>query len=97
MVFQSREEAARLLAVRLSVGYKNKNALVCAIPRGGVPMGRIIADAIGGELDVVLVRKIRHPSQRELAIGAIDERGNIFLSGYALGIEAEYLEAEKER
>jgi putative phosphoribosyl transferase len=97
MLFQSREHAARLLAVRLSAGYKNKKALVCAIPRGAVPMAKIIADAIGGELDVVLVRKIGHPSQPELAIGAIDERGNVFLSDYALGIEAEYLEAEKDR
>lgn len=97
MQFQSREHAARLLAVRLSADYKNKKALVCAIPRGAVPMAKVIADAIGGELDVVLVRKIGHPSQPELAIGAIDERGNVFLSDYASEIEAEYLEAEKKR
>jgi putative phosphoribosyl transferase len=76
---------------------KTKKALVCAIPHGAVPMARVIVDAIGGELDIVLVRKIGHPSQPELAIGAIDERGTVFLSGYALGIEAEYLEAGKER
>ncbi|HTN72149.1 MAG TPA: phosphoribosyltransferase family protein [Methylomirabilota bacterium] len=97
MLFENREHAARLLARRLSAHYKNKNALVLAIPRGAVPMAKIIADALGGELDVVLVRKLGHPAQPELAIGAIDEGGHAFLSDYALEIEAEYLEAERTR
>jgi putative phosphoribosyl transferase len=94
MVFQNREYAARLLARRLSA-YKNKNPLVLGIPRGAIRMAKIIADVLGGELDVVLVRKLRHPLQPELAIGAIDERGNVFLSDYALNVETEYLEAER--
>ena len=63
MIFQNREEAARLLARRLSAYYRNKHPLVLGIPRGAVPMAKIIADALGGELDVVLVRKLGHPSQ----------------------------------
>lgn len=97
MLFEDREHAARLLARRLSAHYKNKNPLVLAIPRGAVPMAKIIADALGGELDVVLVHKLGHPGQPELAIGAVDESGNLFLSDYAFGIEAEYLEEEKKR
>jgi putative phosphoribosyl transferase len=96
MVFQNREYAARLLARRLSA-YKNKNPLVLGIPRGAIRMAKIIADVLGGELDVVLVRKLRHPLHAELAIGAIDEGGNVFLSDYALDMETEYLEAEKAR
>ena len=97
MLFENREHAARLLARRLSAYYKNKNPLVLGIPRGAIPMAKIIADSLGGELDVVLVRKLGHPLQPELAIGAIDESGNVFLSDYAADVEAEYIEAEKAR
>jgi len=97
MLFENREHAARLLARRLSAYYKNKNPLVLGIPRGAIPMAKIIADSLGGELDVVLVRKLGHPLQPELGIGAIDESGNVFLSDYALDVEPKYLEAEKVR
>lgn len=78
-MFRNRDDAANRLATELS-RYKDENPLILAIPRGGVPMGRIIADALGGELDVVLVRKLRAPRQPELAIGAIDENGNVRLN-----------------
>ncbi|HYT54428.1 MAG TPA: phosphoribosyltransferase family protein [Verrucomicrobiae bacterium] len=97
MRFKNRQHAAHLLIDRLSPYYKNKNPLVLGIPRGAVPMAKIIADALGGELDVVLVRKLGHPLQPELAIGAIDENGNVFLSDYAFEIEPEYLDLEKNR
>ena len=96
MKFEDREHAGRLLAQRLSAGYKNKNALVLGIPRGAVPMAAIIANELGGELDVVLVHKLGAPGQPELAIGAIDEAGQVFLSDYGLDIDSAYLEAEKE-
>lgn len=85
------------MARRLGAYYRNKHPLVLGIPRGAVPMAKIIADALGGELDVVLVRKLGHPSQPELAIGAIDESGKVFYSDYAYEIDEGYLEAEKRR
>ena len=94
MLFENREHAGRLLARRLST-YKNKNALVLAIPRGAIRMAEIIADALGGELDVVLVHKLGAPGQPELAIGALDEAGNVFLSGYGFDIDSGYIETEK--
>jgi putative phosphoribosyl transferase len=96
MLFENREHAARLLARRLSANYKNKNPLVLAIPRGAIRMAEIIADVLGGELDAVLVHKLGAPGQPELAIGAVDEAGNVFLSGYGLDIDDAYLEAEKQ-
>ena len=96
MLFENREHAARLLARRLSAHYKNKNPLVLAIPRGAIRMAEIIADTLHGELDVVLVHKLRAPGQPELAIGAIDEAGNVFLSDYGLDIDDGYLETEKQ-
>jgi predicted phosphoribosyltransferase len=95
MMFENREHAGRLLARRLSASYKNKNALVLAIPRGAIRMAEIIADTLGGELDVVLVHKLGAPGQPELAIGAVDEAGNVFLSGYGLDIDSGYIETEK--
>ena len=80
MLFKNREHAAELLVQRLRTSYKNKSPLVLGVPRGAVPMAKIIADALGGELDVVLVHKLSHPDQPELAIGAIDEKGNAFVS-----------------
>ena len=52
------------------------------VPRGAVPMARIIASALDGELDVVLVRKLRAPFQPELAIGAVDEAGSVLKGRY---------------
>jgi predicted phosphoribosyltransferase len=95
-MFEDREAAAHLLAKRL-MAYRNQNPLVLAIPRGAVLMGKIIAQALSGELDVVLVRKLRAPHQPELAIGSINEDGWTFLADFALlyGADARYLEQEK--
>lgn len=97
-VFQNREQAARLIAGRLH-HLRGRDPLVLAIPRGGVPMGRIIADSLGGELDVVLVRKLGFPNNLEVAIGAVDESGNVYLDGHLAdyGITDEYIQRERER
>ena len=70
--FDSRDDAARQLAHALAA-FRGRNPLVLAIPRGAVGMGRVIADELGGELDVVLVRKLRSPLNPEFAVGSIDE------------------------
>ena len=97
-MFRDREEAARRLADELAA-YKGKNPLVLAIPRGAVPMAKIVADRLGGEFDVVLVRKLRAPGQPEFAIGSVDESGWTYIGSYAAaaGADAEYLEDEKRR
>lgn len=97
MRFRSREHAARILAGKLSAEYKNKNPLVLGIPRGAVPMAAIIAKALGGELDVVLVHKLSHPSQSEFAVGAIDESGNTYLADWAEELGVDMIAQEKER
>ncbi len=96
MVFHNRNEAADRLAVALEA-YKGKNPLVLAIPRGAVPMGQRLAKALEGELDVVLVRKLRAPFNPEFAIGSIDESGWTYIADYAesAGGTPTYLEQEK--
>ena len=95
-MFRDRDEAANRLAERLKV-YSGKNPLILVIPRGAVPMGKIIADKLGGELDVVLVRKLRAPHQPELALGSVNESGWTYLADFAqlYGGSADYLEDEK--
>jgi putative phosphoribosyl transferase len=81
MRFKNREEAATLLVDGLAA-YRGQHPVVLGVPRGAVPMARLIADALGGDLDVVLVRKLRAPGQPELAIGAIDESGTVLEGRY---------------
>jgi len=96
MVFHNRNEAADRLAVALEA-YRGKNPLILAIPRGAVPMGQRLARALEGELDVVLVRKLRAPFNPEFAIGSIDESGWTYIADYAesAGGTPAYLEQEK--
>lgn len=82
MPFIDRADAAAQLA-RALAGHAGKRPLVLAVPRGAVPMGAIIADALGADLDVVLVRKLGAPGNPEFAIGAVDESGWTYLTPYA--------------
>jgi putative phosphoribosyl transferase len=96
MFFHDRIDAARQLAQAL-VRFKGSHPLVLAIPRGSVPMGRFIADALDGELDVVLVRKLPSPSNPEFAVGAIEESGWAYIADYAqqVGADDAYLARQK--
>ena len=98
MIFSDREQAARQLVDKLAA-YKGRNPLVLAIPRGAVPMAKIVAEALGGEFDVVLVRKLGAPGNPEFAIGAIDETGWATLGPYAAmaGADEGYIERAKAR
>jgi len=85
-----------MIAGRLNK-YRGQHPLVLAIPRGAVPMGKIVADALDGDLDVVLVRKLRAPQNPELAIGSIDETGAVYLDPELGSIWTEaYLDNEKQ-
>ena len=97
MVFTDRIDAARRLASALK-NVRGSRPLVLAIPRGAVAMGRTLADELDGELDVVLVRKLRAPFQPELAVGAIDETGWAHVADFAreAGADKSYIENEKQ-
>ena len=98
MIFANREDAGRKLAEALAA-YKGKSPLILAIPRGAVPMGKVVAELLDGELDVVLVRKLTSPYSSEFALGSIDESGWAYIGDYAAGAGGtpEYLEREKQR
>ncbi|MGE5524803.1 MAG: phosphoribosyltransferase [Rhodospirillaceae bacterium] len=97
-IFASRADAARRLAASLP-HYAGRNPLVLAIPRGAVEMGRVLADELEGELDVVLVRKLGAPGNPEFAVGAVDESGWSYIADHAAsaGADAGYLAREQQR
>jgi len=93
MVFRNREEAGEILAERLSA-YLPATAIVLALPRGGVPLGYIIAKKLGLPLDVILIKKIGYPGQPEYAVGAVSLQNQIINKG--LKLAPEYLNEQIE-
>ena len=97
-MFNDREDAALQLADQLA-SWRGKQPLILAIPRGAVPMGKVLADSLGGDLDVVLVRKLGAPRSDEVAFGSVDESGWTYLAPHAalLGADEAYIASEKRR
>lgn len=97
-MFKNRLQAAELLAERL-LRYRDQSPLILAIPRGAAPMGVVLAQRLGGELDVVLVHKLCAPLHPELAIGGIDESGHATIAPHAAAVGATpaWITAEKKR
>lgn len=96
-MFTNREDAGRQLARKLE-HYRETDAVVLALPRGGVVVGYEIAKAFHFPLDIVAVRKIGHPSNPEYAICATDEKGMLLCNEEERGhIDAEWLKEEVER
>jgi predicted phosphoribosyltransferase len=75
MLFRNRYDAGRQLAQHLMHYAGRDDAIVLALPRGGVPVGYEVAEALGLPLDVFLVRKLGVPGHEELAMGAIASGG----------------------
>ncbi len=79
--FKDRRDAGRVLANALSAYADRSDAIVLALPRGGVPVASEVASALGAPLDVFLVRKLGVPGHEELAFGALAEGGTRVLHG----------------
>lgn len=101
MFFENREQAAELLAKKLESlpeRIQEQNPLILAIPRGGLPLGAVIAKRLKGELDVVLVHKIGAVSNPEYAIGSVSEFGTIHQTDeVAVSRDVAYLNAQAQR
>jgi predicted phosphoribosyltransferase len=95
--FRDRVDAGRRLAALLS-RYKNQNAVVYALPRGGVPVGKEIAGELHCPLDLIIIRKIGHPANPEYALGAVAEDGLLVVNEEDLArVDPKWFEAEKEK
>jgi len=75
VVFTDRTDAGRQLAAQLRQYADRKDVVVLALPRGGLPVGFEVAQALHAPLDVMIVRKLGTPGQPELAMGAIASGG----------------------
>jgi predicted phosphoribosyltransferase len=71
MIFADRAEAGRILASKLTNYRGRTDAVVLALPRGGIPVAYEIGRELGLPIDVFVVRKLGVPGQEELAMGAI--------------------------
>ncbi len=91
MHFRDRAEAGRFLATKLVYLAARPGLLVLALPRGGVPVGYEVARVLRAPLDVIVVRKLGVPGQKELAMGAIASGGTRVLNSAiiaAMGVGA---------
>ena len=98
--FRNRVEAGQMLAKNLAKYANRPDVLVLALPRGGVPVGYEIAQALNAPLDVFVVRKLGVPGHEELAMGAIASGGVRVLNGdvvEGLQIPDEVIEAVAAR
>lgn len=79
MKFRDRRDAGQRLASLLD-GYAQSDAVVLGLPRGGVPVAAEVAERLGADMDVILVRKLGLPGHEELAMGAIASGGAVVLN-----------------
>jgi len=82
--FQDRAEAGRQLAQALD-HYRDRDALVLAIPRGGVEVGAQVAQGLNADLSIIITRKLPFPDNPEAGFGAVAEDGSLYLDREAAG------------
>lgn len=98
MPFTDRTDAGHALGEALSERGVNGD-IVLAIPRGGLPLGRAVADALDLPLDIVVAQKMGAPHNPEYAIGAVANDGSVWLNDHAidsLSVGEEYIEKTRE-
>src|SRR5687768_13806232 len=78
--YRHRQEAGQVLAKELEHYAKQKNVLILALPRGGVPVAFEVAQALHAPLDLLIVRKLGIPDHEEQAMGAIASGGTQVLN-----------------
>lgn len=97
-MFADRADAGRRLGVRVREALSDDaSTIVLGLPRGGVPVAVHVAAALGADLDVLVVRKLGHPGNPEVAIGAIGPDGTAVFASAGEGIDRPGLEGIRVR
>ncbi|MFC6784671.1 phosphoribosyltransferase [Halobaculum halobium] len=98
-MFDNRTDAGERLAALLTEREIEAD-IVLAVPRGGLPAGRAVADRLAVPLDIVSARKIGAPWNAELAVGAVASDGSVWLNDALIdqaGIDDDYIDDQRER
>lgn len=96
-MFANRREAGELLFKELLPYKNNRDAILVALPRGGVPVACILSEKLNLPLEIVLSKKIGHPENREFAIGAVTLNSKIVEPWALEEVSSTYLNQEIER
>jgi putative phosphoribosyl transferase len=101
MHFNTRAHAGKLLAKTLATfltkKYPDMDAVIYALPRGGVPLGFEVALALDMPLDLIIPRKIGHPFNAEYAIGAVTENGDTICNETELAkLDSDWFKQERK-
>jgi len=95
-MYKNRKEAGEKLSEHI-MRYRDEDAVLLAIPRGGVPVAYEIAQRTGLPLDVIIVKKIGHPHNPEYAVGAASVNSTYINPDNIRGVSQSYLEEQKAR
>lgn len=94
-IFKDRQDAAMQLAEKLA-SCKGKDGIVLAVPRGGVPIGYIIAKELSLPLEIILSKKIGHPYNPEFAIGSVSLQGAV-INDSVMDVDMDYIHRTADR
>jgi predicted phosphoribosyltransferase len=95
--FRNRLDAGARLADLLEK-FRDRDGVIYALPRGGVPVGKLIADRLKWPLDLLIIRKIGHPYNPEYALGAVSDEGLVVVNPAELeALDRNWFDREKER
>lgn len=94
MIYINRHDAAMKL-IPLLEKYKKEDAIILAIPRGGVPIGFYLANKFHFPMELLITKKIGHPLNKEVAIGAVSLEDKI-VDNYP-NIPQEYIDDEVQK
>ena len=93
-MFRNRKEAGLLLAKKLR-HLKNQDVVIAAIPKGGIPVGFVVAKELELPLEIVLSKKIVHPYERDYAIGEVSLKSRVL--GEVKNVPTGYIEKATKR
>jgi predicted phosphoribosyltransferase len=97
-MFRDRTDAGTQLARELTDRGVEAD-IVLAVPRGGLPLGRVVADELGVPLDIIVAKKIGAPNNPEFAVGAVSSDGHVWLNDEAIdyqGIDRDWVASRRE-
>lgn len=96
MRFKDRTHAAEELTKSLSK-FKEQPVVIFALPRGGVPLGKRVAEKLNAPLDLLIPRKIGHPTNPEYAIASVTETSDVIESPEVKNVDQTWFKQEVEK